>query len=225
MKAIFIFLISITLVCNVLGQCCPPTIMEISVIPANPTASDTVKIVTVTGMNANGFSYGHSYTISNDTIFLVGCFSSGTAPSAPIYSDTTIIGVLPSGVYRIIYEANTSFDFLTCIPSYTSTSEITFEVVTGTNSISENANNNLVFLLFPNPTSDLQTLNIRALGNESLSVEILNLQGKQIRNVYSDKAKQNETKINCDVSDLQAGMYFYQIQLGDQHKSVRFVKQ
>ena len=88
-------------------------------------------------------------------------------------------------------------------------------------SVNEVYNNNWVEL-FPNPATDAQTLVIKGENEgQELRVELYDMQGRMIRNVYNGSA----TSVSIDVSDLSSSIYFYRVFLGDKNRTIRFIKQ
>jgi len=72
--------------------------------------------------------------------------------------------------------------------------------------ISETNSDNLDFSIFPNPASDIVTLNINNLINADLSLNIYNETGSLVK---SEMLKQNHRQIN--IGDLSNGVYMVEI--------------
>ena len=73
-------------------------------------------------------------------------------------------------------------------------------------SIPEQTVKNALFSLYPNPASDIITLNIDNRNNDDLTLNIFNLIGALVK---SEKFKQNQQQIN--VGDLGNGIYMVEI--------------
>ena len=92
------------------------------------------------------------------------------------------------------------------------------------NSVNETVKDEWV-TLFPNPSNQMHTLSINVKDIDNLSIHLYDVQGRLLRTVYSGKSHQGEIIIPLNVADLQPAVYFYRIQLGNEHKQLRFVKQ
>ena len=157
-----------------------------------PQNNDTMTIAC--GLYLNGAMVAYAYltttnTVSNWTSFTIPFSSYTTADSATIglgafYSlgTTTII----QG-NSVLFVDNLSFDNL-----------IT--------SVSVQTSENKAFSLYPNPASDIVTLNIENTNNSDLTMNIYNLMGALVK---SEKLKQNQQQIN--VGDLGNGIYMVEI--------------
>ena len=212
MKALltlFICILYNTLIYSNSGCC--PYINGISIIPTNPTTSDSIKIVTITTTPNLGNQISYNSSIQSNTIFLVGCFYSGLLTQPEQYYDTTEIGLLTPGTYTINYFAIQSSSDVNCILS-DSNSMITTFVVSPANSIEEINNN---FKIFPNPTTGY--LNI---ANDNLSseykLEIANSFGKLC---YNETHFGNTT---IDLFKFTKGVYIIFISKGEEkyHKKI-----
>jgi Secretion system C-terminal sorting domain len=69
-----------------------------------------------------------------------------------------------------------------------------------------NEKRNILFNLYPNPASDIVTLNINKTNNENLEINIYDILGDL---VLSESLKQNQQKIN--IGDLNNGIYIVEI--------------
>ena len=74
------------------------------------------------------------------------------------------------------------------------------------NSISEKTLENTFFNLYPNPVSDIITLNIDNTNNADLTLNIYNVTGELIS---SETLQQNQQQIN--IGNLNNGIYFFEI--------------
>lgn len=95
------------------------------------------------------------------------------------------------------------FDFNPAVITNTFQTEFTEE------STLSNANfNDTAFSIFPNPTNDFISLNFAKKINNSLEINIYDIQGKP---VYINTFKSIETLVRMDVSKLSKGMYFLKV--------------
>ena len=77
-------------------------------------------------------------------------------------------------------------------------------------------------LIMPNPVLDLLTIKIGKELSSPTQIEILNSVGSLILKIADFKLKNNP--INIDVSDLNEGVYFLRIKLGNQVKFFKIIK-
>lgn len=75
--------------------------------------------------------------------------------------------------------------------------------------------------LYPNPTEDLVNLRFSIGSNENASVVIRDLSGKTLQK-NELLAQQGANLVMVDVSELAAGMYFLQLQIGNSEKTLPF---
>jgi hypothetical protein len=153
-----------------------------------PQNNDTMTIAC--GLYLNGVMVAYATlnttnTVSNWTSFTIPFSSYTTADSASIglgafYSLGTMPIVQGNSV---LFVDNLSFDNL-----------IT--------SVTEQTSKNKAFSLYPNPASEIVTLNIDNTNNAELTLSIYNVIGTLVK---SEKLKQNQQQFN--VGDLETGIY------------------
>ncbi len=149
--------------------------------------------------------------VTKDLFTLGAGAQGGTAIN--FYNDTLYLGIgndTLNGVFtnRILkYMAGTYND--TCSINFTGIEQLTIE-----NEIN----------LYPNPSSNEITLEFNLTKQEVISFEIRNILG-QI--VYSNQNQllQGKQKLEIDVSSFSNGIYFLQMQNGNNQSSIKFVKQ
>jgi len=184
----------------------------IELIPEEPVAGETVKIVThdICFLDAQ-------FDLVSHHISLYAYWGSCIMTFAPCLTDTISLGFLGPDEYSldfylvdicitepmdsIVYMEN--FDF-----------EIKAQGATGTPEIM-----NEKFTLYPNPVTD--KLNIYA-ENEStnLDISLFNIAGQ----VVLSQTFYNTGTIDLDLSDLRSGLYFVRIQSGDEVISKKIIK-
>ena len=156
-----------------------------------PLNGDTVNIVVVLFQSGAIVASGNlkgTATISNWTSFNVPISAYTTADSALIFLASFNLsgGTLPHG-NSALYIDNLNFDnLITSVPKQTS----------------ENAK----FSLYPNPASDIVTLNIENANNADLTLNIYNVIGTLVK---SEALKQNQHQIN--IGYLSNGVYMVTI--------------
>lgn len=79
--------------------------------------------------------------------------------------------------------------------------------------------------VYPNPCNELLVVNIPAMETAAkATIEITDITGKTIKtwnDIHVDQAQQ----IDLDVATFKTGLYFLNVQLGDTHKAIKFIKQ
>lgn len=76
-------------------------------------------------------------------------------------------------------------------------------------SVNENSNKfeTLKVTVFPNPAVNQATINVSMANKQQVSIELLNLQGKQIENIFSGKQNQGIHSFILDANNLTKGIY------------------
>jgi len=77
--------------------------------------------------------------------------------------------------------------------------------------------------LYPNPASDVLFLSTEFKSPVHLEVRLLSLAGQAIRRYYYPEGNAQSTK-EVDISDLPAGMYLLELQVGNQRQVEKFIK-
>lgn len=78
--------------------------------------------------------------------------------------------------------------------------------------------------ILPNPSEQFQTIDFHESIKEILSVKIIDLSGKIIKDVFNGVLNENESKITIDISSLAVGSYQYLIQIGEETSLKNFVR-
>lgn len=80
------------------------------------------------------------------------------------------------------------------------------------------------YSLNPNPVSDNATLKIISAGNDKVLIDIYNLVGKKVAQLYNNDVKANEEiKININASDLSNGVYIINFHTTEKTYQQKFV--
>lgn len=158
-----------------ISQCCP-YIYGIEVIPATPTTTDNIQIVTTVATPNLGQFISSSHTVTNDTIFIEACYYSGLATAIQVYTDTLTVGTLPTGNHAVHFTAYQSVDTAVCTYSDSSTSTFNFYVNGGIiANVPENPSS--IGVLYPYPSDGNFTI---ALRNDitATHIQLFDLSGK-----------------------------------------------
>lgn len=174
-------------------------VVQVNVIPASPLPGDNIRIALETGTPYLGANMGHSFVLSQDTVYIMGCFMDGVATQPVTYYDTVTVGALPAGTYHVRYEARISGNG-ECDSLYGNDwGQADFQV--GILSVGEQ-DDHWGVNLFPNPAAHFQSITIKGTGSEKLEIDLFDMQGRCIRNVYTGFAAPGETTVSTNVADL-----------------------
>lgn len=91
--------------------------------------------------------------------------------------------------------------------------------------VDEKPKGNNFVSIYPNPTTHQQTISIQTTIGENLSIDLYDLQGRKLRNVYQGNTTSEKMIIENNVADLSPALYFYRIDVGSSSSVARFVKQ
>ncbi len=68
--------------------------------------------------------------------------------------------------------------------------------------------------IYPNPTDATQTIQITTDKVEVLKIELYDLSGRQIKNVFVGKSNIGKNQFEVNINKLAQGAYFYRIEIG-----------
>ncbi len=154
-----------------------------------PLNGDTMSLSLGLYLNGSSVAWAQlsvSVSVSNWTSFNIPISGYATADSAHIILSTYRPGPLPTDIPRgnsVLYIDNLNFDSL-----------ITYA--------SAPISKNTSFNLFPNPASDIVTLDVDNTNNEELALNFYNIMGELVK---SEILKQNQREIN--IGGLDNGIY------------------
>ncbi len=195
---------------------CCPYISPIVIIPAQPTTADTVRIVTVTTTPSLGNRVSYSFTMSADSIHLLGCFYAGPATALESFYDTTTIGPLPNGLYHIDYLGRIAGSQTTCTPVDSQIVHASFEVYLP-NAVDHESLDENAISFSPNPTQDFLTIN-DAGEHKMLHYAMYNMCGQ----ICSSGTFATTTRL--DLSQMPNGIYVLKINGQGIHLAKRIIK-
>jgi hypothetical protein len=79
--------------------------------------------------------------------------------------------------------------------------------------------------LSPNPTSNNQTLNIHATQLANISINIIDMLGKNIKQIFVGKLQVGENLFDSDLNQLPQGVYIYQVKIEENTSYLKCVKE
>jgi hypothetical protein len=68
---------------------------------------------------------------------------------------------------------------------------------------------------YPNPVSNEGTITYTLVNAENVSVKIFDMAGRMVANVFEGKQDAGEQAVKFDASNLESGIYFYQLNAGE----------
>jgi len=89
----------------------------------------------------------------------------------------------------------------------------------------ENNTNNDMGLFYPNPAGDFIKIKIQVEKNQFVTIKLFDNQGNQLKTILQEKKEAGTHIFEYDISNLSAGIYFYEIIIGDQLTKKAFVKE
>ena len=66
---------------------------------------------------------------------------------------------------------------------------------------------------------------VKSSKTQNLEIELYDVSGRLIKNVYLGKAWIGEQLFDVDVSDISNGIYFYKIKIGNSQLHFKIIKQ
>ncbi|MDZ4757642.1 MAG: T9SS type A sorting domain-containing protein [Bacteroidota bacterium] len=67
--------------------------------------------------------------------------------------------------------------------------------------------NNIQMQVFPNPANDIIIIDVNSMNSGNMIIQLLDISGKQIKELYNNKIGSGYTKVQCNVVDIPAGIY------------------
>nr|MBP6315192.1 T9SS type A sorting domain-containing protein [Chitinophagaceae bacterium] len=84
---------------------------------------------------------------------------------------------------------------------------------------------NSIIVIYPNPATESQNIEISSSKMEPLTIELLDMVGKKLSSVYQCYTVVGNQILTFNLKTLPSGTYQYKIQVGEDLKSVRIYKQ
>jgi len=77
--------------------------------------------------------------------------------------------------------------------------------------------------LYPNPSSSQLTISYTLLTTETVNISIVDVLGKEVVNVFNQKQLQGEYNMQIDISTIDAGLYFIQLNTKNSIQSKKII--
>lgn len=177
-------------------------------------------------INSYGKKLYDSLSFKNDTAFVYAAFLKDFSQAFLTFHDTFQVGRLPAGLYFIqvkgYYDLNTGSDTIHVDSTYALDSFFVYDDV---GLYEPQASDSSDICLFPNPTSGTQNLQITTPIPKELQIDLYDLSGKKVTEIYDGLSVQGQQDFAVNLSRLPKGMYSYKIRIGEEHHSIKIVKQ
>lgn len=185
----------------------PVTLINFTVSKQN-NQSNLLQWTTAQEINSSYFSVERSFDGTNfTTLGNVNAKVNSSVQSIYLYSDNMLLTLnfLPATIFYRLKMVNID-------GSYTYS-----EIRTVSNKVSFSVS------LYPNPANDNLNVIINAAQNETIQMEVLNMDGKIIVSTSSNIAVGTTTK-SINVSSLSGGTYFIKIETSEGQSTLKFLK-
>ncbi len=176
-----------------------PAIISLTIIPANPTTHDSVKVISQTMFPSGGCQLSwSSLSISGGTIDVYAQHTLGMLTYICNSTDTLTLGKLESGNYKLRYH-------LSCMP-YPPNSDLdsvyfTVQTYTGL----ETKNPQLQFTIYPNPAQNIVKIQLPDNTSDA-EIVVVDMQGKE-----QSRLSSNLGQAEVEMSNFAKGVYFIRL--------------
>jgi hypothetical protein len=199
-------------------------VFNVAISPSNPTTQDSIKITFAVGITDYGYKFSDVLNLQSDSIFYKGCYLCICFQQTDTEIDDTVrLNPLSEGLYhvQIIARFAGSHTDSFCVGSNPAGNVIvdTFFIVSPLNAIGKVDRNPFYASLL-----SFNHLRINTENEAELTVSVSDVSGKEINTLHSF-AHRGDNSIEWNLPAMPAGMYFYQLLLGDKQKVLRFVKE
>lgn len=184
------------------------------------TSSDTVNVVVnpLPTVNFNGLNM--EYFIDDQPVVLTGFPAGGTFSGTGILQGNQFwpSNAGAGGPYTVTYSYTNPTTG--CSNSYSNTVTVLIDY-TGV----EEMNNPNHVSIYPNPSTDVVNINIELVGEQSIQIELVDLQGRAISIAKQGKMAAGNYVYNIDKNalGLKAGTYFISIKTGNSETKARII--
>ncbi|MBC8173762.1 MAG: lamin tail domain-containing protein [Chitinophagales bacterium] len=86
-------------------------------------------------------------------------------------------------------------------------------------------NEGLFISLYPNPVNNFAIIELKSLSSENIFIDLVNMHGEILENVFSGKINSGENKMILNTKDLTSGIYFVVITAEQGRSLLKFVRE
>jgi hypothetical protein len=136
--------------------------------------------------------------------------------------------VMEAYVYKLKNSIGTTIGWLPSNPNLVSDLRFEYSILSkktnpiGVNYLTEQIEQ---VQLFPNPSEDVQTLELHTKNIASIHIHLIDMTGKRLQAMHNGVTESGKNTITLNIENIPSGIYFYEIQLGSTKQRIRFVKQ
>ncbi len=128
-----------------------------------------------------------------------------------------------AGTYIAAMTSGTTAEFESLVPDYWSIMTLWTEVEIGLKTGTEDLNDNISLVAFPNPARDLITVNVGLTAPSAIDIELLSLDGKRVQHNVFESRQVGSLILN--ISDVSNGVYILNVRTEEGMKSQKIVVQ
>lgn len=172
---------------------------QIQILPQSPAATDNIEIAITTATNYSSTTLGYSYSVSQDTVYIDGCFAASMDTIIQTHHDTVQIGILTAGNYHVLYHAKVSSD--TCATFYNDDILLFDFHVEEATGVDDKIFNKEIYI-YPNPATRKININYNVVTIKQII--LTDAIGRQIKK-YTNNFK------TLDIATVASGIYWLNI--------------
>lgn len=221
MKCLCILSITFCLAFLAHGQSRSDWTDSLEIIPSNPTSQDQAKLIAHVIIPHSGGLRDDSISQYGSVIRVFACYQNGQDQAQTFLTDTFPLGTLPSGNFSVYFLVKLSYYYEADSPKgcqfyngYDS-AFINFTVSSFSNLTSVSASSYSLL--------QYDKIYVNAAGNGPMQLQVFDVSGRSIYNNASNIAD-GANVVKLDIPTLPAGLYFYQLQVGDRVKVLKWVQ-
>lgn len=197
--------------------------LEYECLPNTPNEGQAVKVrfLVVTPW-FGALKKSSNWTLQGDTIYYRACYTVGSGAQTESYlPDTVLLGVLAPKTYHL--QAIGSFTFyptdIACDSIYKIDTIDTLFTVTPLTGL-----HNLKGSTFDAVVVNPSTIRLYASYTGAANIQVFDAVGRQC-DTMQRQVTEGKNELTFDMPELPNGLYFYYIQLGEQRRVLKFMKQ
>jgi hypothetical protein len=205
----YVFFLLLLTAQTAFGQCCP-YMKPVQVLPANPTATDDVRLVFQASTGGLGVQVNAGMVRVGNAFTYTGCYYNGILTVPKSYTDTVRIGQLSPGSYTVSFIGIESNSSQQCIEQRRNSTSATFQVsgVLSTRGAAEG------WGIFPVPVTG-RSLSLLAPADQSIrSLQLLDAAGRTCRSYSATQLVRQANQWQLSLPVLPAGLYFLRVNAG-----------
>ncbi|MBS1613323.1 MAG: T9SS type A sorting domain-containing protein [Bacteroidetes bacterium] len=161
---------------------------------------------------------GYNVNVEGDTVLLDACYDSGMFSATCTRYDTFCLGNLPIGAYIVKLVASRTDNGVDCdVTNWRNTAFTTLQI--GPVGIKELGGDNIIATL-----RGYNSLNLNTSHPGTAGIKVYDALGR-LHHSSNTQVSVGKNDIDLDIPNLPRGLYLYHIQLGQQRKVLKYVKQ